>query len=56
VAVEVHDGLACRLAAIHPHVAGVRLVARLDPSFRQVQNRRLPFLKDLVVLHYELKN
>jgi len=40
VAVEVHDGLACRLAAIHPHVVAVRLVALLDPGFRQVQNRR----------------
>ena len=40
VAVEVHDGLACRLAAIHPHVVAVRLVALLDPGFRQVQNSR----------------
>lgn len=42
VAVEVHDGLACRLAAIHPHVVAVgrRRVVLLDPSFRQVQNRR----------------
>ena len=40
VAVEVHDGLACRLAAIHPHVVAVRLVALLDPGFRRVQNRR----------------
>ena len=40
VAVEVHDGLACRLAAIHPHVVTVRLVALLDPGFRQVQNGR----------------
>lgn len=40
VAVEVHDGLACRLAAIHPHVVAVQLVALLDPGFRQVQNRR----------------
>ena len=40
VAVEVHDGLACRLAAIYPHVVAVRLVARLDPGFRQAQNRR----------------
>ena len=42
VAVEVHDGLACRLAAIHPHVVAVgrRRVVPLDPSFLQVQNRR----------------
>ena len=40
VVVEVHDGLACRLAAIHPHVVAVRLVALLDPGFRQVQNRQ----------------
>ena len=40
VAVEVHDGLACRLAAIHPHVVAIRLVTLLDPGFRQVQNRR----------------
>ena len=53
VAVEVHDGLACRLAAIHPHVVAVRLVARLDPGFRQVQNRRLrPLLDSFHVFGY----
>ena len=52
VAVEVHDGLACRLAAIHPHVVAVRLVALLDPGFRQVQNRRQrPLLLDWLRLH-----
>lgn len=39
MAVEVHNGLACRLAAINPHVVAVRLVALLDPGFRKVQNR-----------------
>ena len=40
VEVEVHDGLACRLAAIHPLVVAVRLMALLDLGSRQVQNRR----------------
>ena len=31
--VEVHDGLACRLAAIHPHVVAVRLVAPSIQAF-----------------------
>ena len=41
VAVEVR-GLACRLAAIHPHVEAVRLVALLDPGFRGQHRRQRP--------------